>query len=214
MIDRLEYRLAPLGDFVNVHGKLVQLYGCPFSCSEEFTWRVAKLRQMLSDAGEECSFDSLMADAVFSQNVERCLELHGLAMSDLSLRHVQDLLLYEVVLDAAGEPDLAPGLLIRINSPRSAQQASDETTRKLGGDPDKASYERALAIIATHTKSVSEAVELTKRMSITQLGEYLEQSAAIQKQIADLSDKARGKAPDFSSLSKDEDLLAKLEQYG
>lgn len=216
MIDRCEYRVGALGDFVNVHGKLVALYGCPFDKSEEFAWRCEKLRSMLHEqpAESDVSFESLLSDSVFRQNVERCLELHGLALSDVSLRHIQDLLLYEVVTNEAGEAELAPGLLIRINLPRTASEAADDTTRKLGGDPKQASRERALAVIASHTKSVSEAIELTRRMSVTQLSDYLEQSAELQKEIAELSDKAAGKAPSMSSLSKDQDLLALLDKHG
>jgi hypothetical protein len=215
MLNRLEYRLKPLGDFVNVRGKLVQLYGCSFIDLEEFVSRVDKIRQLVQNAplsidGEQLGFDSLMSDSVFAGNVERCLELHGLALADVSLRHIQDLLLYEVVLDAEGQPELQPGLLIRINTPRTAKEAADETTRQLGGNPEQDSYERALAVIATHTKSVAEAIALTRQMSTAQLSEYLEQSSEIQKEIAKASAGSEG-----SSLVADDrtQLMQQLDKY-
>lgn len=209
MINRLEYRLKPLGDFVNVHGKLVHLYGCSYANLDEFVARVDKIRDMVqraptSEDGEQLSFDQMMADNVFSQNVERCLELHGLSLRDVSLRHIQSLLLYEVV-----DGQLQPGLLIRINTPRTSTEAADATTVELGGDPAKDGYEKALAIIATHTKSVSEAVELTKQMSVQQLSDYLAESTNIQKQI----NRATSEAAAGGDSTDKSELLAQLDKY-
>lgn len=214
-IDRLDYRLRSLGDFINVKGKLVLLYGCSFQDLEEFVSRADKIRNMVQSAppdkdGEPVSFDALMMDAVFAQNVERCLELHGLSMADVSLRHIQNLLLYEVMLDADGQPELQPGLLIRINTPRTAKQAADETTRQLGGNPEQDSYERALAVIATHTKSVSEAIAITRQMSTAQLSDYLEQSTEIQKQISAMQESATGSG---AADTSNRELLAQLDKY-
>ena len=209
-INRLDYRLRSLGDFVNVKGQLVLLYGCSFQDLEEFVSRADKIRDMVQNAppdihGEPVSFDMLMLDKVFAQNVERCLELHGLSMADVSLRHIQNLLLYEVV-----DGKLEPGLLIRINTPRTAKETADETTRQLGGNPEKDSYERALAVIATHTKSVSEAIAITRQMSTAQLSDYLEQSTEIQKQISAMQESATSNvAADIAS----KDLLAQLDKY-
>ena len=214
MIDRLEYRLRSLGDFINVRGDIVQLYGCSFRDTTEFINRIDKIRLAVQSAptgvdGVALGFDSLMSDKVFSQHVERCLELHGLNLSDVSLRHIQDLLLYEVQLDSEGNPELVPGLLIRINTPRTSQESSDETTRQLGGDPEKDNYEKALATIATHTKSVNEAVELTRIMSAVQLTDYMKQSSDIQEQINKASSAVSG-TPTGGDKAE---MMANLNKY-
>jgi hypothetical protein len=212
MIDRLEYRLKPLGDFVNVRGKLVHLYGCSYVHLDEFVARVDKIRTMVQkaevdDNGEQLSFEWLMSDSVFRQNVERCLELHGLSLEDVSLRHIQSLLLYEVV-----DSQLQPGLLVRINTPRSSTEIAEATAVELGGDPAKDGYEKALAIIATHTKSVAEAIEITKQMSVQQLSDYLAESADIQKQISEATANASTGVGTMSNSDK-ANLISQLDKY-
>jgi hypothetical protein len=212
MINRLEYRLKPLGDFVNVHGKLVHLYGCSYIDLEEFVHRVDKIRHIVQHAevdedSEQLSFDWLMSDSVFRQHVARCLELHGLSLEDVSLRHIQSLLLYEVV-----DQQLQPGLLVRINTPRSSTEVANAATVELGGDPAKDGYEKALAIIATHTKSVSEAVELTKQMSVQQLADYLAESTDIQRQISQATAEASAGGSMLAKADR-EALLQQLDKY-
>lgn len=173
----LRYRVRPLGDFVNVKGKLTSLYGCAFAELDMFLDRVEYLHSLVRSANDALSFDEVLAgDTVAREYVEWCLGTHGLTIGDVSLRHVQDLLFYEAV-----DGELRPGLLLRINQPRTVEQANDETMTSLGVDIEQAKYERAVAILSTHTGSVEEAVSLTHMLTAQQITDIMAQKSDVTK---------------------------------
>lgn len=171
----VRYRVRPLGDFVNTKGRTIALYGCSFADADEFVERVDYIRMRVQSSQAE-SFDELLGCPLFKHSVERCLDMHGISLSDISLRQLQDMLLYEVV-----DGELKPGLLLRLNSPRGCEESDLETMTELGLDTKSASYERALAILATHTSSVEEAIRLTHAMTMSQVTDLL-------KEASDLAD--------------------------
>lgn len=156
----LRYKLKPLADFVTAQGKTKQLYGVCFAYAEEFAERCEYIRSTVLRSDQTQSLDELIrSEPLIQESVRRCLELNGLSFSDISLRHLQDLLLFERDADK-----LIPGLLLRINT---AQTQSDVEAEINSTD---SSYSKVVAGLASaHCKTLSEAIELTTKLTSAEL---------------------------------------------
>lgn len=193
---RTRYRVRSLGDFQTVQGKVKPLYGCSFADIGEFLERIEYIKLAIQNAEDDnASLETLlMSDSMLKHSVEQCLAMHGLSLADVSLRHVVELLLVEVV-----DGELKPGLLVRINSPRTKQELDSDFAEQMGIDLTTLNYERALAVIASHTQSVSEAVELTHAMTVQQLSDLVDEKAKIAKALNSTGNGV-GASPDNKQL--------------
>ena len=203
MSNFVRYRLRSVGDFVTVSGQVKPLYGCCFADLEEFLERTEFLRGTIaSDPDSAMTFEQLMlSDELFRASVSRCLEMHGISLKDVGLRQMQDLLLYEVI-----DQQVQPGLLLRINTPRNTAEIEAEAMELVGIDVDKFNRERALAILATYTNSVTEAIELTHIMTMQEVHSLMQESA-------DLASGASESSAAEASTS-DKDLMGLLDKFG
>jgi hypothetical protein len=203
MGDFLRYRLRSVGDFVTVLGVVKPLYGCSFAELEEFLERTDFLRRTVVSSDSSLSFEQIMVtDVLFKASVSRCLEMHGLSLGDVGLRQIQDLLLYEII-----DEQLCPGLLIRINTPRDTAALEADTMALMGQDMAEFNRERALAVLATYTKSITEAVEITKIMTMQEVHNLMSESADINKASANSSESS-------AASTNDKDMLNMLDKYG
>lgn len=176
------FRLRPLADFINIRGDNVPLYGCSAADAEEFFERVGYLKDVLQEKPHTTLDELYVSDPLFKSSVHRCLELNGIKISDVGLRHLVDLLLYEVV---AGE--LKPGLLIRLNTPRNSMEQSDETDALLSPEAKASRYEGLVAALSEFTSSVADAIELTQRMTSDQLNAFLKEKNNIAAKLKETS---------------------------
>lgn len=205
--DLQRYRLRSLGDFVNVRGNVVKLYGCSFHDLDEFLERIEYLRLSVANAADGLSFEELLrGDVLFAESAKVCLEMHGLSFKDVSLRLMQDLLLYEVVDEV-----VVPGLLVRLNTPRNSEQTEADTLRQLGKDPDELVRQKALALLANYTKSIAEAIDLSKKMTLLETQQLLEAAAKINQEMN--SEAPTGSAGAANKYKNNADFAAKVEQY-
>jgi len=181
--EMLRYRLRPLGDLVTVSGKVKQLYGVSCAHSEEFFERIQYLKAAALSSDNELSFDELMlSDALFAESADRCLKLNGLSRADVSLRQIQDLLLFELLPATKDEkPALAHGILVRINLPRTQSEVNTE----LEQSSSDTSFEAIVAALAKHNGSLSEAIELTTKLTSGELSAFMAASAKLQKEASE-----------------------------
>jgi len=193
-LEMLRYRLRPLGDLVTVSGKVKQLYGVACSNSDEFFERVQYLKAAAFDSNNSFSFDELMLnDELFAESASRCLHLNGLSRADVSLRQIQDLLLFRMLPPTKGEGEaaemsIADGLLVQINLPRN----QDEVNAELELAGTDTSYESIVAALAKHNSSLTEAIELTSKLTTTELTAFMAASAKLQKEASEFAAEPTG----------------------
>jgi hypothetical protein len=174
------YRLKPLADFLTVSGAVRQLYGVPCANSDEFFERADWIRRTALAENQPMSLDELFrADQIFAASVARCLELNGLSFNDVSLRHIQDLLLFE--MGDGPDAELQAGLLVRINTPRTRPEMEAGATKK----PIKeAGYANVVASLASYNKSLTEAIDLTSRLTTDELSDFIAEMGAMSAETA------------------------------
>lgn len=202
------FRLRPLADFINIRGANVPLFGCSAADTEEFFERIGYLKECVQSNPESTLDELYVNDELFKASAHRCLELNGIRVGDVGLRHLVDLLLHEVV-----DGELKPGLLVRINTPRNQIEQSDEIDSMLSPEARQSRYEGLIAALSEFTESVADAIELTQRMTTDQLNAFLREKNRMAEKTQAEAQKAAGGPTTLTDADRSNlaNLLAKTK---
>ncbi len=151
-------------EFVDRHGVVRSIAGCSAAGIFEFEQRRQQVRAFLEKQPESVAVDSLYrASAEFKYYADRMLELNGIDPDWVTVTMLCELLFGRV--NKAGEA--VEGFLVTLNRPTQSHQSPKDPKIKID------SKAAAIALIATHCGSISEAYEIANIVPCNELWEIL-----------------------------------------
>lgn len=142
-IQAYEFRLL---EFPDRTGTIRTVAGCSLLGRDEFFARLSQLKGILESADPASQIQDVLAGATARHHVIKCLELNGINPDWVTLPMAVELL-------------LSPGTLIEFNLPPKSEEAAPSTDKP-------ATTESLIAALATHTQSLSEALNLASDPSL------------------------------------------------
>lgn len=181
-----------LAEFVDRAGITRPIVGCSLLGRQEFFERYAELEMRLRQAEANQHWEWLYeGDRRFSYLVKRCLELNGIEPDWVTFAQVEQFLLFR----SEGE-DYREGWLVELNRPKVGDRPAAKSK--------PLTLAEMLAAVASHTESISEALELANNVPAELLMDVLEARALQQnpERAKELEKQRRNEAlkQDFNQL--------------
>ncbi|AFY60363.1 hypothetical protein [Synechococcus sp. PCC 6312] len=142
----------PRLEFEDRCGVIRGLAGCSLIGRQEFFERLQQVQQRLQELPELSTVAELYdTDTRFRHYCDRCLILNGLDPDWLTMSMLEEMLFVRVV-----EGETRPGLLTELNQPPKSSKPTDEP----------ATLHEILASLATHEKSLGDALKLASDLNL------------------------------------------------